>query len=81
MSSHGRLRGEAQEGQDAVAHETCHGAFISDHGLDHVVERLVHNLGPLFGIEMFGERRRTSHVAKQHRDDAAFSLSASTGAG
>ncbi len=62
--------GRAEEGQHGVAHQPGdHAAILLDGG-DHVAERLVHHLGPLFGVETAGQRRRADHVAEQHGDDA-----------
>jgi hypothetical protein len=63
-----------EEGEDGVTHQPSHRALVAIDRSDQVLEHLVHDLGPLFGIEPFGHGRRTDHVAEQHRHDAAFAL-------
>jgi hypothetical protein len=45
----------AEEGQYSLAYESGHSAFVSDNRLDHLVEGLIHDLGPLFVVKLFGE--------------------------
>ena len=39
-----------------------------------MAEGIVHDLGPILGVELLGHSGRTGHVAKQDRDGAPFAL-------
>ena len=56
--------GGTEEGQDRVAHETGEGTLITVHRRDQVLEGAVHDLSPLFRVELLGGRRRALDIAE-----------------
>ena len=71
----------AEERQDRVAHETGHRALVSNDRRDEMRERLVHDVGPVLGVELLGHRGRSAYVAEEHRDHAPLSGPRSGGGG
>ena len=71
----------AEERKDRVAHETGHRPLVPNDRLDQVRERLVHDVGPVLGVELLGHRGRTAHVAEEHRDHTALPGSGGDGTG
>ena len=63
-------QGRAKEGEDAIAHEAGHGAFIFVDGFDHMLKGAVDDLRPLFGIEVLGGGGGTFDIAEEHGHDA-----------
>ena len=66
--------GRTEEREDRIAHQPSERALIPIDRRDQVLEHLVHDLGPLFGIEPLGHGRRADDVAEEHRQDASFSI-------
>ena len=73
--------GCAEEGQDGVAHQPGHRAFVLVDRLDHVLEGAVDDLGPLLRVELVGGGGGAFDIAEEHGDDAAFAHHGATGAG
>ena len=73
--------GGTEEGQDRVAHEAGQSTLVPVHRRDQVLKGAVHDLGPLFRVQLLGGSRRALDVAEQHRYDASLALHSSGGAG
>ena len=66
--------GCAEEGQYRIAHQPSHHATVPIDGRREVLEGLIHDLGPLFGVELLGHGGGARHVGEEHGDNAALAL-------
>ena len=73
--------GRPEKGEDSVAHQPGQGTLVAVNRRDQVLKGPVHDLGPVFGVQLFSRRRGTGNVAEQHGDHAAFTLRLAAGAG
>ena len=64
----------AEERHDAVAGELVDRALEAVHAVGEDREEAVHDLVPLFGIDLLGELHRALHVGEQHRDLLALAF-------
>jgi hypothetical protein len=67
----------AEERQQAIAHEPGDRSLVSMDGRRHPLEGAVHDLGPVFWIEPFGEAGGVHHVDEQDREEASFAAHSS----
>ncbi len=70
--------GSAEKGENGIAHEPRDQAFILVDRLDHVLEGAVDDLGPIFGVQLFGGGGRTFDITEENRDHAPFTLHGAT---
>jgi len=73
--------GGAEEGQNRVAHQPGQRALVTINRRYQVLEGPVHDLGPLFRVQLLCGGGGTGHVAEQHRDHPAFALDTTAGPG
>ena len=64
----------AEEREDRITHQPGRRALVAVDRRDQLLEDLVHDVGPRFGIEALRHRRRTDDVAEQHRHGAPLTL-------
>ena len=71
----------AEEREDRVAHQPGERSLVAVDRRDEPLERAVHDLGPVLGVQGLGHRGRALDVAEQHGDDASLALHGSARAG
>ena len=69
-----------EEREDGVSHEARKGPLVAVHRGDQILERPIHDLGPLLRIEPLGGGGRSFDVAEEHRDDSTLPVHASAAA-
>ena len=71
----------AEEREDRVAHQSSERALIAVDRGDQPLERAVHDLRPIFGVQRLRHRGGALDVAEQHGDDTPLALHRSARAG
>ena len=66
--------GGAEERQYGVSHQPGQRPFVTVDRGDQVLKGPVHNLGPLFRVQLFSGGGGPADIAEEHGDDAAFTL-------
>jgi hypothetical protein len=64
----------AEQRHDSIARVLVDGAFEAVNALGEDREEAVHDLVPLFGIELLGQVHRSFHVSKEDRHLLAFAF-------
>jgi hypothetical protein len=72
-------RGRAKEGEEPVACELAYRALKALDGFDELLEGLIHDFGPDFGVQRFGHGRGAGDIAEEHGDDAALAARGARG--
>ena len=72
--------GCAKKSQDAITHQPRQSAFIAVYGGDQVLKGAIHNLRPIFRIELLCSLCGALDIAKKHADDSPLARYAASSA-